>query len=523
MSIHRKSGVLLHPTSLPGRWGIGDLGESAYAFVDFLANAGQQLWQVMPLGPTGYGDSPYQSFSAFAGNPLLISLDLLVEEGLLADEDLAGAPVFPHDYVDYGAVIPFKFQALRRSFEHFRNSADPEQRQAFDAFRTQHAAWLDTYALFAALKNAHGGASWNTWERSIARHEPAAVREWSSRLQEEVAFQSYMQFQFFTQWSTLRQYANEQDIQVVGDLPIFVAYDSADIWGNSDLFALDDAGRPTVVAGVPPDYFSKTGQLWGNPLYRWDVIAAQGYRWWIERFRAIFALVDIVRIDHFRGFEAYWEVPADEETAVNGRWVTGPNTALFEAVAAELGPLPIIAEDLGVITPEVEELRDGLDFPGMKVLQFAFGGDPDDIYLPHNYTRHCVVYTGTHDNDTTLGWWRALPAHERQRIQLYLGRDGSDISWDFIRLALASVADWAIVPLQDIMSMGSEARMNTPGRAGGNWGWRYRADHLHDFVADRLRLLTRIYGRLKPEPPEADEEEEAIGAEESPRDRNASG
>jgi 4-alpha-glucanotransferase len=501
----RKSGILLHPTSLPGRWGIGDLGAAAYTFVDFLAAAGQQIWQVMPLGPTGYGDSPYQGFSAFAGNPLLISLDALVAGDMLAPEDLADAPAFPDDSADYGAVIPWRLAVLRRSFERFKAGASAEQRDAFAAFRTEQRDWLADYALFAALKGAHGGATWSTWERPIARREPAAVGEWGSRLSAETEFHSFMQWQFFSQWRALKSHANERGIQILGDIPIFVAYDSADVWANRDLFALDDDGNPTVVAGVPPDYFSATGQLWGNPLYRWDEIASRGYRWWIERFRATLTLVDIARIDHFRGFAAYWEVPAGEATAINGRWAPGPGVALFDAVRDALGSLPIIAEDLGVITPDVEALRDGLGFPGMKVLQFAFGGDPDDQYLPHNYPPRCVVYTGTHDNDTTLGWWRTTSDGDRHNVQLYLGRDGSDISWDFIRLALASVGEVAIFPMQDVLSLGSEGRMNTPGRAGGNWGWRYTPGMLTAEVAERLRTLTTIYGRAIPvEPPETE-------------------
>ncbi|HEU5103094.1 MAG TPA: 4-alpha-glucanotransferase [Roseiflexaceae bacterium] len=497
MTNTRKSGLLLHPTSLPGRWGIGDLGANAYTFVDFLAAAGQQLWQVMPLGPTGYGDSPYQGFSAFAGNPQLISIDQLLAEQLLAPEDLTDVPAFSDQHVDYGAVIPFKLAMLKKSFDRFKRVATNEQRQTFADFRTEQRAWLADYALFAALKEQHGGANWNTWNRPIARREPAAVGEWASRLSAQTEFHAYMQYLFFQQWTSLKRYANERGIQIIGDIPIFVAYDSADVWANREIFALNDEGHSLVVAGVPPDYFSATGQLWGNPLYRWDVLAGQGYRWWIERFRTTLTLVDIARLDHFRGFAAYWEVPAGEATAINGRWVAGPGTALFEAVREALGGLPIIAEDLGVITPDVEALRDELGFPGMKVLQFAFNGNPDDVYLPHNYLPHCIVYSGTHDNDTTLGWWRALPPHDQRNVQLYLGRDGSDISWDFIRLAWASVADLAIVPIQDALNLGSEARMNTPGQAGGNWGWRYTADMLTTELVGRLRQLTELYGRVR--------------------------
>src|SRR5215216_7681940 len=497
MTNPRTSGILLHPTSLPGRWGIGELGAAAYSFVDFLASAGQQLWQVMPLGPTGYGDSPYQGFSAFAGNPLLISLDQLIEEGLLAPEDLTGLPAFSDQHVDYGAVIPFKLTVLKKSFDRFKRVATDGQREALAAFRTAQRTWLADYALFAALKEQHGGANWNTWESEIARREPAAVGAWGSRLSAQTEFHAYMQHLFFRQWTNLKGYANERGIQIIGDIPIFVAYDSADVWGNREIFALNDEGHAIAVAGVPPDYFSATGQLWGNPLYRWDVLAGQDYRWWIERFRTTLTLVDIARLDHFRGFAAYWEVPASEETAVNGSWVPGPGKALFEAVRDALGGLPIIAEDLGIITPDVEQLRDDLGFPGMKVLQFAFGGDPTGPYLPHNYLPHCIVYTGTHDNDTTLGWWNTAMPGDRHYVQLYLGRDGSDISWDFIRLALASVAEMAVIPMQDVLNLGSEGRMNTPGRPGGNWGWRYTEDMLTAELALRLRSLTEIYGRLK--------------------------
>jgi 4-alpha-glucanotransferase len=492
----RSSGLLLHPTSLPGRWGIGDLGSAAYTFVDFLAATGQQLWQVMPLGPTGYGDSPYQSFSAFAGNPMLISPDLLREEGLLADEDSAATLHFPDAAVDYGVVIPFKTGLLHRSFERFKASASTEQRATFSDFLARNHTWLTDYALFAALKEAHNYTGWNSWEPEIARYEPDAVAQWAATLSDQVQFHSYLQFQFYRQWTRLKTYANERGVKVIGDIPIFVAYDSADLWANRDVFALDEDGNPTVVAGVPPDYFSATGQRWGNPLYRWDALAKREYGWWVERFRSMFTLFDIVRLDHFRGFVAYWEVPAEEETAINGRWVSGPGAALFDTVRQALGDVPIIAEDLGLITPDVIALRDKLDFPGMKVLQFAFGGSPDELYLPHNYERRCVVYTGTHDNDTTLGWWRSAPDHVRSHVQMYLGRDGNDISWDFIRLALSSVAEMAIVPLQDVLTLGSEARMNTPGLPSGNWSWRYTPDMLDQHIAGRLRTLTELYGRL---------------------------
>jgi len=495
----RCSGILLHPTSLPGPFGIGDLGDEAYHFVDFLVTTGQRLWQVMPLGPTGYGDSPYQALSAFAGNPLLVNPARLVADNLLPAEALAHVPPFPKDHVDYGWVLSWKMPLLQRSFFHFQAHANSQQRARFDAFCREQAGWLDDFALFMALKAYHQNACWDTWPLPIRTHQPEAVAEWSVRLADTMQAQRYLQWLFFEQWDALRAYADERGVRIIGDLPIFVAYDSADAWANPELFYFDETGQPTVVAGVPPDYFSPTGQLWGNPLYRWDVMACDGYAWWVERFRAAYRLVDIVRLDHFRGFQAYWEVPANEDTAVNGRWVEGPGEALFAAVRAVLGETPIIAEDLGVITPEVEELRDRLGFPGMRVLQFAFGGSASHPYLPHNHVPHCVVYTGTHDNDTTLGWYSSAPPEVQDHVRCYLARDGHDIAWDMIRAAFSSVAEMAIVPMQDVLALGSEARMNTPGRASGNWAWRLRWEQIDPWIAPRLAEMTKLYGRA-PEP-----------------------
>jgi len=496
MRFPRSSGILLHPTSLPGRFGIGSLGAEAYRFVDTLVGCRQQLWQVLPLGPTGYGDSPYASFSAFAGNPLLISLERLAGDGLLSRSDLEGAPPFPSGRVEYGPVIEFKRAMLERSFDNFRVRASGGRQAEFEAFCSEHAFWLDDYALFMALKDAHGGAVWSSWDGDIARRKPSALKRWSRKLEVPILFHKYLQYQFFRQWLELKEYSSGKGIKIIGDMPIFVAYDSADVWSHPELFHLGDDLMPEVVAGVPPDYFSDTGQLWGNPLYRWDVMAGEGYRWWVERFRAALRSVDIVRIDHFRGFESYWEVPAGEETAVNGRWVKGPGADLFRAVEAELGQLPLIAEDLGVITPEVEALRDRFGFPGMKVLQFAFGGGADNPYLPHNYPRNCVVYTGTHDNDTSVGWFAGSSTpEERSHFLRYTGTDGSSVNWDFIRLALGSVADMAVMPLQDVLGLGSEARMNTPGVAEGNWSWRYNEGDLREDVMDRLCMMTETYGR----------------------------
>ena len=503
----RSSGILLHPTSLPGGFGVGDLGREAYRFADFLHSAKQRVWQVLPLGPTGYGDSPYQVFSAFAGNPLLISPESLAQEGLLSSEDLSEVPNFPQAQVDYGAVIHFKFPLLRRAFERFQSGGVPPARDLFQKFCKQHSTWLDDYALFMAIKDAHGGKAWNQWDSAIALREPEALEHWTKKLSDEIQCWKFWQFLFFKQWMALKQYCHARSIQIMGDIPIFVARDSADVWAHPQLFHLDEHGNPTVVAGVPPDYFSATGQLWGNPLYRWDVMAASGYDWWMQRFRAAFELVDMVRIDHFRGFEAYWEVPGYETTAINGRWVNGPGAELFEAVRQALGDLPIVAENLGLITPEVEALRQKLGFPGMAVLQFAFGsGTADSEFLPHNYSRNLLIYTGTHDNDTTVGWWNSTGVNdstrrpeevqrEREFVLEYLGVNGSEIHWAFIRAVLASVANLAMVPLQDVLGLGSGARMNLPARASGNWQWRYLPGMLTDAMVERLRELTILFGR----------------------------
>jgi 4-alpha-glucanotransferase len=493
----RVGGLLLHPTSLPGSSGIGDLGQAAYQFIDFLATSGLHLWQVMPLGPTGYGDSPYATLSAFAGNPLLLSLEKLVEDGLLTRADLDWLPAFNPRMVEYGSVIEHKMRLLRHSFERFAGGASSHWHEALAAFCEHHSVWLADYALFMALKDLHRGAVWNTWDSELATRRPDALARARTALAWDVHFYEYVQFLFFRQWSALHTYAGQRGIRIIGDIPIFVAYDSADVWAHPELFFLDEQGNPTVVAGVPPDYFSATGQLWGNPLYRWDRLAETGYAWWIERFRAALAQLDIVRLDHFRGFADYWEVPAGEETAIHGRWVPGPGAAFFHAITAALGEIPIIAEDLGLITPDVHALRDELGYPGMRVLQFAFGTDATNEHLPHQYPHNCVVYTGTHDNDTTVGWYATLPTKERRFLARYLGHESQEIHWDLIRLALASVADMAIIPLQDVMGLGSEARMNLPGRASGNWSWRYTSDQLTWTMVERLRDLVEIYGRNK--------------------------
>jgi 4-alpha-glucanotransferase len=498
----RSSGILLHPTSLPGPHGIGDLGIEAKRFVDFLVRAGQTLWQVLPLGPTGYGDSPYQCFSAFAGNPLLISHDELLEDGLLTADDLRDSPRFPEDAVDYGAVIPYRQALLARAAERFEDGASPALEPDFDAFCTAQASWLDDFALFMALKEEHQLITWSGWPAELVAREPLALEAARARLAPSIFKHKFCQLLFFRQWAVIRRYANQRGVRIIGDIPIFVAYDSADVWANRELFLLDGNGKPTVVAGVPPDYFSATGQLWGNPLYRWDVMATTGYDWWINRLRMMFTQVDILRVDHFIGIHRYWEIPARAKTAIKGRYRPGPGAAFLQAARDALGDLPIIAEDLGALTPEVEALRDQFELPGMKILQFAFDSDATNPFLPHNYPRRCVVYTGTHDNDTTAGWFAKASPDERSLAQRYFARSGEDISFDFIRGVMGSCADTVIVPLQDVLCCGSDARMNFPGVASGNWRWRFRSGAIGDWHVGRLAEMTDLYGRA-PEKPDA--------------------
>jgi 4-alpha-glucanotransferase len=518
----RVAGILLHPTSLPGPHGIGEIGPAALAFLDFLHETGQGLWQVLPLGPTGYGDSPYQCFSSFAGNPLLVSLEHVRDEGLLSDSDLRGGAGSEERQVDYGRVIAWKRPLLEKACSAFESKASASRRDAFEAFTRAHADWLPDFALFMALKHANGGAAWNAWEHGLAQREPEALERARRELARERRVVEFAQWLFFEQWAALREAARARGVRLMGDVPIFVAHDSADVWAHPGLFHLDHDGRPSVQAGVPPDYFSATGQLWGNPLYRWDALARSGYAWWIARLRAVFELVDVVRLDHFRGFEAYWEVPGDAETAISGRWVKGPGPAFFEALRASFGELNLVAEDLGLITPEVEALRDAFALPGMAILQFAFGSDAHgNDFLPHNYERRKVVYTGTHDNDTIVGWWNAGVGdstrtaaeveRERERALAYVGGDGREVHWDFIRTLFVSVADVAIVPLQDVLGVSSEGRMNLPGRASGNWRWRFAASDLAPEVRRRLRAITEGSGRTPP--PAKRESDSATGNE----------
>jgi 4-alpha-glucanotransferase len=492
----RSAGVLLHPTSLPGPFGIGDLGPAALAWVDALVHSRQTWWQILPLGPTGYGDSPYQAFSAFAGNPNLVSPQLLIEDGLLDGRDVPGGN-FPTDRVDYGPVISFKNELLGRAWDRFREGRGNALKPAFEKFVADEGRWLNDFALFMAIKDTQQGRSWLEWPEAAKMREASYLKQARAELANSIGLHQFRQFLFFRQWRRVKEYANGHGLKIIGDIPIFVSADSADVWASPHLFQLDAQRRPKFVAGVPPDYFSETGQLWGNPHYDWAAMQKDGFAWWIDRFRATFEQVDMVRLDHFRGFEAYWEIPAGSPNAIKGRWVQAPGKALLEAVKKAFGGLPIIAEDLGVITPEVDALRRGFALPGMRILQFAFGDQSENRFLPHNYDCNTVVYTGTHDNDTTWGWYRSRQDWERDRVRRYLARDGSDVAWDLIRAAWSSVADYAITPLQDVLNLGTEARMNFPGKPQGNWSWRYQQQQLSPWNLDRLAEMTEIYGRDK--------------------------
>jgi 4-alpha-glucanotransferase len=526
----RSSGVLLHPTSLPGPYGIGDLGPSAYEFLDFLEAGGQSVWQMLPLGPTGYGDSPYQCFSAFAGNPLLISLDVLAQEGLLDERDLEQAKLPDHASIDFPTVIAAKTRALNRAAERFatRNKPLPDGRGSkysssaaemsrdrqgaedalFAEFRKQNSAWLDDYALFMALKDEFGMTAWPHWPAKLRSRDRAALEEFRVARHERINAHIFLQYAFFTQWTRLRKEAKRRGIRLMGDIPIYAAGDSSDVWAQPHLWLLREDGHPAQMAGVPPDYFSSTGQLWGNPIYDWKTHAASNYAWWIERLRATFQMFDLVRLDHFRGFQAYWQVPFGETTAKNGEWVTGPGIQLFEVVEQQLGALPLVAENLGVITPEVEAIRHKFNFPGMSILQFAFGTDPQaPDFRPHNYPRELVAYSGTHDNDTTIGWWTSSGAgdttrtpeeiaRERASALSYLAVDGAEMNWTFIRTLMASVANTVIFPVQDLLGLGSEARMNTPATLGRNWKFRLLPGQLVNAIAVRLREFASNYDRL---------------------------
>ena len=495
MRFPRASGVLLHPTSLPGPHGSGDLGPEAYHFVDWLVASGQKLWQVLPLAGIGPGNSPYMSNSAFAGNVLLVDLAELHEQGWLDAADLVPVPGLAAEAVDYAHAYPYRMERLFKAALRFAAGGTPAQREDFERFRTEQASWLPDFSLFMSLCENLAWADWHTWATPLRTREPGALAAARATHAQRIHFWEFAQWRFFRQWMKLRAYANGRGVQLIGDTPIFIAYLSAEAWANQHLFELDSTGKPTVVAGVPPDFFSATGQRWGNPLYRWSEHAKDGYAWWVERIRRTFELVDIVRIDHFRGFAGYWEIPASEPTAIQGQWVPGPGEPLFEAIAQALGPMPIIAEDLGVITPDVDALRKKFGLPGMRILQFAFNGDATDRFLPHNHEPDTVVYTGTHDNDTVAGWWATATDHERHFARGYLATDGHDMPWTMIRAAMASVADTAVHPMQDVLALPTECRMNFPGQESGWWRWRFQWSQVQPWHAGRLAELCRVYGR----------------------------
>ncbi len=537
MNFERLSGILAHPTSFPSPFGIGDLGSGAREFIDFLSDSKQSLWQVLPIGPTSFGDSPYQSFSTFAGNPLLISPEILMEEGYLEEKDLCPMD-FDTTSVDYGLVIDYKNKLFETAFKNFLKFRTFEQERSFDDFCKANSFWLDDFSLFMSLKSFFisqrkntfespeykefksknnkyltnsqcddffYGATWSSFPEALKNHDPVAIKEWTQRLSGEIEYYKFLQYEFFRQWAEIKKYANLSGISIIGDIPIFVAMDSSDVWANPHLFFLDKDNFPTAVAGVPPDYFSETGQLWGNPLYNWDAHEKEGYDFWIKRVQNAFNCVDILRIDHFRGFEAYWSVKYGEKTAENGEWIKGPGRKLFDAIKNKLGDLPIIAEDLGDITKEVSDLREGLGLPGMKILQFGFACDPKSEYLPHNFKNtNYVVYTGTHDNDTTLGFYQSAPESIKDCFRRYMNVSGADPAGEMMRLAFSSIADYCIIPIQDCLRLDSEARMNTPGQQGDCWQFQYRSHMLTENLVEELSYLTELFNRLQVK--EGDEE-----------------
>ena len=498
MKFNRESGVLLHPTSLPSKYGIGDLGKTAYEFVDFLYNSKQRLWQLLPLGPVGYGESPYQSFSAFAGNTMLISIDKMIELELLTIQDTLPIPRFNENEVDFESVKAYKQELFKMAFKRF----SVINNKSFENFLQDNKIWLEEYSFFMALKDHFGGVAWNSWEKTIARREAPAMAYYKDLLKDDIIYQKFLQFLFFTQWHELKSYANEKGIKIIGDIPIFISNDSSDAWSQRELFEIDKDGNPTKVAGVPPDFFSDTGQYWGNPHYKWEQIENSQFKWWIERFEMLLKVVDIIRIDHFRGFEAYWEIPGQETTAVNGEWVKAPGRRLFDTIEKKLGRLPIIVEDLGVITKEVEELKEELDFPGMKILQFTFGKGAEERFLPHNYEIDSVVYTGTHDNNTTVGWYKdsvETQPEAMENLKKYFGIadevSPEDICWKLIEIAFSCNSVIAITPMQDLLCLDKEARMNIPSTIGGNWAWRFNKEQVTVEIKNKLIAFSKTYNR----------------------------
>ena len=493
MMFKRSSGILLHPTSLPGKYGIGTLGVEAREWIDFLSTSAQTLWQILPLGPVGLGNSPYQCFSAFAGNALLIDLEALKAMELLDEDDLHISETFDPHRVRYDAVIEHKTALLKQAFENF----DPENAADWERFESDNAFWLDEYALFMALREHFGNVSWLQWDTRVRLRDEQTLEGYRRRLKKLIDYEKFVQYLFFKQYTALKAYANDKGIRIVGDIPIYVSLESADVWSHQHLFLLEPDGSPTYVAGVPPDYFSTTGQRWGNPIFDWEAMQKEGFSWWLKRLQSAFELYDYTRIDHFRGFEAYWSIPSNENTAIKGTWIKGPGKAFFDALSEHFDTLPIIAEDLGVITPEVEALRDAYALPGMKILQFAFDSDAGNGYLPHNVIKNCIYYTGTHDNNTVLGWFYGEEGTHKlkQHAMEYLKAEEHSIHWDFIRAVFGSVADVAIVPLQDVLGFGGDTRMNTPGTAFGNWEWRYESYMLSSELQQRLLHVTQLYGR----------------------------
>lgn len=499
MSFERSSGILLHITSLPNRFGIGSLGREAFEFVDFLKNSNQKLWQILPLGPTGYGNSPYQCYSAFAGNSVLIDIDKLIEKGLLKHEDIQDLPDFDRQFVEYDRVEEFKSNLFEKAFANFDENADLEQQAEFEAFCIKNSDWLDDFALFLALKDANDLKPWYEWEEELKIRNANAIKKAKAELEIDIEYYKFLQFLFFEQWNDLKKYANEQEIKIIGDIPLYVSRDSAEAWASSELFLFDEHKNPTFVAGVPPDYFSETGQLWGNPIYDWKKHKKTNFAWWVKRVKANLEIFDIIRIDHFRGLAAYWSIPFGEETAIKGTWVNAPGDELFATLTREIPDLPIIAEDLGLLTDDVVELRDKYDLPGMKILQFAFDAEEENDYQPHTFVKNCLVYTGTHDNDTTLGWIINTTEKNRGIAREYMQTDCSDwdLTWRFIVEAWKSVADIAVVPMQDILNLDTECRMNIPGTASGNWKWRFTFENISYETVENLKKITNLYGRKK--------------------------
>ncbi len=493
----RASGILLHPTSLPGKYGIGSLGKPAFDFIDFLVKAKQQYWQILPLGPTGYGDSPYQCFSAHAGNPNLIDFDLLVKSKYLHPDDLADFPHFDDGPVRYGDVQDERLPLLRKAYHNFLMYGDSQEKLAYRNFIKDQSQWINDYSLFMAIKANRGQRPWLEWEPGLKAREAEAMKVIQTLLHEEIDYHKFLQFVFFRQWMAVKEHAHKHKVKIIGDIPLYIALDSADAWANPEFFEIDENLNPIRVGGVPPDYFSETGQLWGNPLFDWEKMKNTGYRWWIERIKTSLYLYDVIRIDHFRGFAAYWAVPYGEKTAMNGKWVNGPGKDFFEVLRNELGTLPIIAEDLGVITPDVEELRDEFDFPGMKILEFAFDSSEANDYIPYNYVKNCIVYTGTHDNDTVVGWYKSAGAADRKQVLDYTDHDESELHWSFIRLAWSSVAYTAVVPMQDLLGLDTDARMNLPGTTSNNWVWRAKTNDFSAELAEKIAHLTVLFGRTR--------------------------